>query len=257
VSGTAPESTGGRGDLPAPISDVVAYYDDAAPAHLQRAFNERHRHLLRLLVRLGLKPDSSVLEVGCGVGAITALMARRVPRGRIVGLDLSPRSIEIARRLVGSAANVSLRVGDVCSMSLGADQFDFVTLFDVLEHIPLERHAALFERLAGVLAPSGLIVVNVPSPEYQEYLERHEPARLQLIDLKVPLMQLLACAAPAGLRLREYARSALWGRYDYEHAVFARGLAFVPDPPPRPVGRLRRGLAGLLGRLRPLRARRC
>jgi ubiquinone/menaquinone biosynthesis C-methylase UbiE len=242
--------------MPPSANNVAAYYDDTAPAHLQRAFNERHRHLVRLLLRLGLRPDSTLLEIGCGVGAITALLARRMRRGRIVGVDLSPRSIEIARTLIGSAQNVCLRVDDVRSMSLRSDRFDFVTLFDVLEHIPLEDHASVLERLAGALAPSGLMVVNVPSPEYQAFLETHDPGRLQPIDLKVPLAQLLASAMPARLRLLQYARSALWGRYDYEHAVFTRAMAFSPYPPARPAGRLRRGFASLLRRLRSIRTRR-
>jgi len=65
---------------------------------------------------------STVLEVGCGVGAQTLTLARRSPAARFVSIDLSAESITEARRRVRRAglANVDLRQADVFALPFDA-----------------------------------------------------------------------------------------------------------------------------------------
>jgi ubiquinone/menaquinone biosynthesis C-methylase UbiE len=52
----------------------------------------------RLVRSLELDDDSTVLDVPCGQGNVTEALARAVPRGRVIGLDLSNTMLKLARR---------------------------------------------------------------------------------------------------------------------------------------------------------------
>jgi trans-aconitate methyltransferase len=80
---------------------------------------------LSVIERLDLAPDARVLDIGCGDGKVTIELARRVPRGSVVGVDSSPAMVELAQRSWGQAApNIEFRLGD-------AQALDFDARFDV------------------------------------------------------------------------------------------------------------------------------
>src|SRR3954468_7278503 len=60
-----------------------------------------------------LTHGTSVLDVGCGPGTITADIGRRVAPGRVVGIDVSAEVIEEARRDAAGGPNVEFAVGDL------------------------------------------------------------------------------------------------------------------------------------------------
>ena len=79
---------------------------------------------LSVIERLNVAPDVRVLDIGCGDGKVTVELARRVPRGSVVGVDSSPAMIDLARRSYGNAAaNVDFRLGDAQALDFGA-RFD-------------------------------------------------------------------------------------------------------------------------------------
>jgi len=102
---------------------------------------------------------SSVLEAGCGVGAQTVILAVNSPDARFTSVDISPESIEQARRFLDARgiANVTLRVADVFDLPFDAASFDHVFICFLLEHLA-DPEGAL-ERLAAVLRPGGSITV--------------------------------------------------------------------------------------------------
>jgi SAM-dependent methyltransferase len=90
---------------------------------------------------------SRVLEVGCGVGAQTVLLARRSPGAEIVSFDVSPESVAAARARVRRAglSNVTCHEADLFALPFAARSFDHVFVCFVLEHLarPLEAIATL------------------------------------------------------------------------------------------------------------------
>src|SRR5436309_10925351 len=62
-----------------------------------------------------LTSATSVLDLGCGPGTITADIGRRVAPGRVLGIDASAAVIEDARRDAGGGPNVEFSVGDLHS----------------------------------------------------------------------------------------------------------------------------------------------
>ena len=102
---------------------------------------------------------STVLEVGCGVGAQTLTLARRSPDARFTSIDLSPDSIAEAKRRADSAGvtNVDFLRADIFGLPFNAESFDHVFVCFVLEH--LSQPVAALAILKGLLRPGGTITV--------------------------------------------------------------------------------------------------
>lgn len=102
---------------------------------------------------------SVVLEVGCGVGAQTVMLASRSPAANIVAIDISEDSLAAAQENVRSAgfSNVTFQQADVYSMPFPPAAFDHVFLCFVLEHLSRPREA--LAHVSNVLKPGGSITV--------------------------------------------------------------------------------------------------
>ena len=60
-----------------------------------------------------LKPDSYILDIGCGPGSITCGFAAQCPQGHVVGIDSSPPVLEKARQNAKHINNVTFRYGNI------------------------------------------------------------------------------------------------------------------------------------------------
>ncbi|NEW42996.1 class I SAM-dependent methyltransferase [Nocardia cyriacigeorgica] len=98
-----------------------------------------------------------VLDVGCGDGYVTRLIAARVPGGSVLGIDPSPRMIEAARTADSQLTNVDFQVGDVMTMTFPS-AFDVVVSFNALHWVADQETA--YQQIAAALAPGGRIVVQ-------------------------------------------------------------------------------------------------
>ena len=230
--------------------DVKGYYDEYAERQAAVGVNKRHRAILEWALKFGMRPDHSVLELGCGIGTLTSLFAEELGSGgSVTAIDLSPVSIESAEQRLSGFDNVHLLAADVLETDLEGS-FDVVVLPDVIEHIPLERHRALFERVASWVKPDGFALLHYPSPHYQEWNHKYHPDRLQIVDQTVHVDVLSSNTYPNGLYIEHLATYSIWIREgDYVVAVL-RPLAgpdtFTELPQPRVslvsrvAGRLRR-----------------
>jgi arsenite methyltransferase len=68
--------------------------------------------VLPVLDRMRLQPDDNVLDVGCGAGWLSSLLAEHIPEGRVVGIDVSDEMIRHARRRNANLENVMFVVGE-------------------------------------------------------------------------------------------------------------------------------------------------
>lgn len=112
------------------------------------------------VAQLALRPDSSVLEVGCGTGLNFRLVQRRLDpdRGRLVGVDFSPDMLRVAARRVRARGwpNVELVAADASRMQLDR-RFDGVLFAYSLTMIP--DWPAAIDRARAHLRPGGRLVV--------------------------------------------------------------------------------------------------
>jgi len=110
---------------------------------------------------LDIAADEHVLDVGCGSGAVTRDVARRVgSRGLAVGLDPSPELLAVARELAleaGLGDRVEFREGDVLRLPFPDGSFDVVLCVTVLSHVP--RGETAIPELVRVLRSGGRLGV--------------------------------------------------------------------------------------------------
>jgi trans-aconitate 2-methyltransferase len=127
-------------------------------AQYLRFTDERARPFLDLIARVGADKPGYVVDLGCGPGNLTALLARRWPEAVVAGMDGSPEMIEAARRLP-EAATVSFEVGDVRDWAPPRAP-DVITCNAVLQWVP--DHGELVVRWADLLAPGGWLAFQLP-----------------------------------------------------------------------------------------------
>jgi SAM-dependent methyltransferase len=119
---------------------------------------------------LALLPQNWVVaDLGCGTGAMVALIAPHVRR--VIGVDASAEMLAAARERAADFANVDLRQGALESLPLEAASVDAAVLALVLHHLP-SPPAALGEA-ARVLKPGGqLLVLDMAPHDREEYRRR-------------------------------------------------------------------------------------
>ena len=135
--------------------ELVAHFDAIAERYddYKRSWryyhSERHR-----FIRSIIPPGASVLEVGCATGGLLAALEG----GRRVGVDLSPRMIEVASR---RHPDVEFHVGSLDDVP-SLPPFDYVVLDNLVDYVA-EIHA-LFDRVGRFLHPFSRIIVTSSNP---------------------------------------------------------------------------------------------
>ena len=114
-----------------------------------------------LVDRAGPRPGEAVLDIACGTGAVTRLLPARVGTGRVVGLDLNPSMLSVARSLHSAARSIEWKEGSALSLTFDDSSFDVVLCQLGLQFFP-DRSLALRE-MRRVLVPSGRVALSVYS----------------------------------------------------------------------------------------------
>lgn len=111
------------------------------------------------------KPDDAVLDVGFGGGASLWAMAKKVPRGKVAGVDYSRDMVDRAELLIQQktlSSRVRVKCGDVAALPFRAGTFDKIITVNSLYYWP-DMPAALRE-MARVLKRHGRLAVGFHSP---------------------------------------------------------------------------------------------
>ena len=77
------------------------------------------------------------LEIGCGTGAFSRLLASR--SDRVLALDLSPQMIRVAKDQSKQYSNIDFQVADAMMWEFPIEQFDYVASIATLHHLPTEK----------------------------------------------------------------------------------------------------------------------
>jgi ubiquinone/menaquinone biosynthesis C-methylase UbiE len=100
------------------------------------------------------RPENA-LEIGCGSGAFTRLLASRARS--VVALDLSAEMIRLAEAHSGGYQNIEYRLGDVMQIPLATAEFDCIVSIATLHHLPLKQ--ALL-KMKDALKADGTLVIH-------------------------------------------------------------------------------------------------
>lgn len=149
----------------------------------------------------GFPAGSSVLEVGCGVGAQTVTLAAASPGARFTAVEVSAESLAVAASRVERAGldNVVFGRADVFALPFAPASFDHVFVCFVLEH--LARPVAALAALREVQKPGGTVTV-IEGDHGSAYFHPDSPAARAAIECQVELQRRAGGDAMIGRRLR-------------------------------------------------------
>lgn len=172
------------------MSSVEKFYDSFSSNQEATGINLRHKTIDKWCTKFELKSSDKVLEIGCGIGTQTELLSNRITDGCIDAYDISPKSIEMAKKRLQSRPNINFYAADITQVDLKKDFYDFVLLPDVLEHIPIDVHDKLFERISYSMKSDAKVLIHIPDPYHNQWISIHKPERQQIIDqnLFLPLI---------------------------------------------------------------------
>lgn len=151
---------------------------DWNPELYARFADLRLRPARDLLLQVGALPEGGICDLGCGAGAAGPMLRARFPERRITGLDSSPAMLEKAR---STGAYDGLAEADAAVWSPEAP---LAMVFSNAALHWLGGHDTLMPRLAGMLAPGGILAVQMPhqnrAPSHRLWLDlvgQHFPGR--------------------------------------------------------------------------------
>jgi len=177
--------------------------NDWNPALYTRFADERARPVGDLLARVALEAPRTVVDLGCGTGASTAPLVARWPGADVLGIDTSPAMLEKAR---ASVPDARFALADVATFTPEAP-VDLLFSNATLQWLP--DHATLLPRLMGLLAPGGVLAVQMP-----DNLDEPSHALMREVAAEAPFAEILAEASAARVPLLtfEETHDALAGR---------------------------------------------
>lgn len=173
-----------------------------------QAWAEAHELIDLQLSPLGLRamdalqplPGDTVLDVGCGAGQTLLQLAERVgASGRVIGVDVAPLLLDLARRRTEAPGHVNLIRADAQTLGLRAGSLDAV--FSRFGVMGFADPVAAFSNFRGMLRPGGRLALVC-----WRALEENE---LDLLPLQVAGLEAMADATPFSFADPEYLRMTL------------------------------------------------
>ena len=147
--------------------------------------NIRLEHLHRYLLARELSKGKRVLDIACGEGYGSDLLAEVAES--VVGVDIAGEVVRHAR-VRYRRPNLAFAAGDCAAIPLVDRSIDVVVSFETLEHH--DRHAEMMQEVKRVLRPGGLLIISSPDrheysevPEYQNPYHAHELDRSEFARL--------------------------------------------------------------------------
>ena len=145
----------------APTAEVRSMFDRIArvydPMNLAISAFQEPRWRRRAVELSGARPGQRLLDVATGTGKVAADLHRRAqPGGSVLGVDISPGMIEVARRRFGDRPGLEYVVGDALALPTEDGAFDAATIAFGMRNLPDYR--AGFAEMARSVRPGGRVV---------------------------------------------------------------------------------------------------
>ena len=204
------------------FESIQAYYDERVEGKL-RDFTEANPRIeaaIQLVAEWAPTDPSRILEIGCGIGATCCRMARAWPNAEVIGADVSPVSIEVAKTCF-RLPNLSFRAGVVQENTLSG-KFDLLLLMDTYEHIAVKDRPALHAAIRSLLSEESRLVLTVPTPAILNYARETKIFDLQPVDEDITPADILNIAQETATKMFYYREIGIWNYGDYAHVVLGR-----------------------------------
>ena len=160
------------------IRDTYRKRGEQAFVKPTRRIQDQVRNVMELVETRG---GEYILDAGCGSGKYCAMISRIT---KIVGIDSSPASVEVASETVqrfGNPANSAICLAEVQAIPFQADTFDTVMLIDIIEHLLEEDFERGLSESYRVLKTGGKLYIYTPSRKHIfEYIRRRPEGHIAL-----------------------------------------------------------------------------
>jgi 2-polyprenyl-3-methyl-5-hydroxy-6-metoxy-1,4-benzoquinol methylase len=108
---------------------------------------------------LNLQHNASILDIGCGFG-FSLMALKNLGYTNLTGIEISKEQSDIAKK---NGFNVILTSDTIKWLTESSSSFDFIILFDVLEHLPVENQIDFLRGIFNALKPNGKLLLTVPN----------------------------------------------------------------------------------------------
>ncbi|KAL6785298.1 VTE6 [Auxenochlorella protothecoides x Auxenochlorella symbiontica] len=140
----------------------LGYYteEEQAAGYKKKDFIQaKHDFVDRMIQFAGVSNPGSILDVGCGIGGTTRMLASRFPGAKVAGITLSPNQVARGTALAAEKglANCEFKVMDALKMDYPDNSFDVVWACESGEHMP--DKGAYVREMVRVLKPGGTLVI--------------------------------------------------------------------------------------------------
>ncbi|WP_445146021.1 glycosyltransferase [Dyella sp. Tek66A03] len=140
----------------------------------------RHEHLHRYAWCRPLVIGKVVLDIACGEGYGSAILARG-GASSVIGVDISPQTVEHAAKTYAGIEGLEYREGNAAAIPLPDSCVDVVVSFETIEHH--DQHLEMMSELRRVLRPGGLLIMSSPNrPVYTDKAGHHNEFHVKELD---------------------------------------------------------------------------
>jgi 3' terminal RNA ribose 2'-O-methyltransferase Hen1 len=171
-----------------PDLDASEELHDQQEAAVEAPMSLNEQRLGSVVAALKASGAKSVLDLGCGEGRLLQRLLDDAAFDRIVGIDVSHRSLEIASRRLRldrlperKRARIELLHGSLIYRDRRLTGFDAAAVVEVIEHLEPERLAAFEAHVFGTAQP-GTVLVTTPNVEYNARFETLPAGRFRHRD---------------------------------------------------------------------------
>ncbi|HEV2538427.1 MAG TPA: glycosyltransferase [Frateuria sp.] len=139
----------------------------------------RHEHLHRYAWCAHLVEGKDVLDIACGEGYGSAMLARSART--VLGVDIADAAVQHAIAKYGDTPRLGFKQGDAAQIPLPDNCVDVVVSFETIEHH--DKHAEMLSEIRRVLRPDGLLIISSPNRMvYSEQAGYHNEFHVKELD---------------------------------------------------------------------------
>lgn len=142
--------------------EIAMDMQETPQTHWLQHLDQAHHFHKWVFDGIGPLPGKNVLEVGCGIGTYTNIMAEA--GYDVTALDINPDYVEHCARRFVDRPQIDVRLEDATSPPADGELWDAAIMLDVLEHLPDD--VSVLKGLSGRLTVGGVLAIKVPAHDW-------------------------------------------------------------------------------------------